>query len=596
MRNLRVKTAAATLVISGLVAGLVTNPVTASVASAASSGATATYAEPPGTTPNYILPLLTGAYYSVANIEQFQRLSYRSLFWIGDKGKPVVNPVLSLANSPTYSANDTVVNITLRKYNWSDGTPVTSRDVTFWINLLEANKKNIAFYIPGEFPDNLKSFKATGPESVQLTLTGPVNPTWFTYDQLSQITPIPQQTWDRTSASGAIGNYDQTPAGAVQVFNFLTAQSKDIATYGTNPLWQTVDGPWKLNQYQSDGYVQFKANPAYSGPDTHAIEYFVEEPFTTDTAELDVLRSGSTIDYGYLPFQDSAQSGALKSEGYTQSVWNSWGITYFVFNFHNPTVGPIFSQAYFRQAMQSLIDEKAFIKGPLNGFGHTDYGPVPSEPTTFATPYEIKGPWPFSPAKAVSMLKAHGWDVKPNGVSTCASAGTGPSNCGAGVKAGAKLEFNLNYASGDTPVSEEMQGLKSDFAAAGIDVNLGSAPFDTIISQSSPCTSCSWQMSNWGGGWLFGVNPYPTGDQIFGTGSGSNFSNYNSPTADKLIDQTVHGPGSLAAYENYLADQVPVLWLPQAPFQISEISNKVHGALPASPILSLTPENWTLSK
>ena len=103
-------------------------------------------------------------------------------------------------------------------------------------------------------------------------------------------------------------------------------------------------------------------------------------------------------------------------------------------------------------------------------------------------------------------------------------------------------------------------------------------------------------MSNWGGGWLFGVNPYPTGDQIFGTGSGSNFSNYNSPTADKLIDQTVHGPGSLAAYENYLADQVPVLWLPQAPFQISEISNKVHGALPASPILSLTPENWTLSK
>ena len=111
-----------------------------------------------------------------------------------------------------------------------------------------------------------------------------------------------------------------------------------------------------------------------------------------------------------------------------------------------------------------------------------------------------------------------------------------------------------------------MQGLKSDFAAAGIDVNLGSAPFDTIISQSSPCTSCSWQMSNWGGGWLFGVNPYPTGDQIFGTGSGSNFSNYSSPTADKLIDQTVHGPASLAAYENYLANQVPVLWMPQAPF------------------------------
>ena len=50
-----------------------------------------------------------------------------------------------------------------------------------------------------------------------------------------------------------------------------------------------------------------------------------------------------------------------------------------MFNFHNPTVGPIFSQAYFRQAMQSLIDEQAFIKGPLNGFAVTDYGPVPSD-------------------------------------------------------------------------------------------------------------------------------------------------------------------------------------------------------------------------
>ncbi len=124
-------------------------------------------------------------------------------------------------------------------------------------------------------------------------------------------------------------------------------------------------------------------------------------------------------------------------------------------------------------------------KARSTAIGHTDYGPVPSQPTSFATPYEIKGPWPYNPGKAVSMLKSHGWDVKPNGVSTCASPGTGPSNCGAGIKAGAKLEFNLNYASGDTPVSEEMQGLKSDFAKAGIDVNLGSAPFDTIISQSS---------------------------------------------------------------------------------------------------------------
>src|ERR1700691_799695 len=71
------------------------------------SGGTATYAEPPGTTPNYIFPMLTAAYYSVANIEQFQRLSFRSLYWIGNaQGQPVVDPSMSLAALPVQRQND----------------------------------------------------------------------------------------------------------------------------------------------------------------------------------------------------------------------------------------------------------------------------------------------------------------------------------------------------------------------------------------------------------------------------------------------------------------------------------------------------------
>ena len=194
------------------------------------------------------------------------------------------------------------------------------------------------------------------------------------------------------------------------------------------------------------------------------------------------------------------------------------------------------------------------------------------------------------------MLKAHGWDVKPNGVSTCASPGTGPSDCGAGIKAGAKLEFNLNYASGDTPVSEEMQGLKSDFAAAGIDINLGSAPFDTIISQSSPCTSCSWQMSNWGGGWLFGVNPYPTGDQNLRDGLRFELLQLQQPDGRQADRPDRPRYGVAGCVRELPGRPGPRALAAQAPFQISEISNKLHGALRQSPILSLTPENWTLSK
>ncbi|MGH3399634.1 MAG: ABC transporter substrate-binding protein [Streptosporangiaceae bacterium] len=567
----------------------------------ATSGGTATFALLPGTTPNYIFPMLTAAYYSVANIEEFQRLSYRSLYWIGNaQGQPVVDPAMSLAAPPTYSDHNSVVTIRLGNYTWSNGSPVTTRDVAFWINMLKVNKGSFAAYIPGEFPDNLKSYKIVNSKTIVLTLTGSFNPTWFTYDQLSQITPLPR-AWDKTSATGKVGNYDQSASGAKAVFNFLTAQSKNIATYSSDPLWKVVDGPWKIANYQSDGYVKFQANPAYAGPSKPKLKYFVEEPFTTDTAELNVLRSGSTLDYGYLPAQDASQSSQLASQGYTTTPWQGWGTTYFLMNWNSPKTGPLIHQLYLRQAMQSLIDEPAFLSGPLKGYGATDYGPVPVKPSNpYVSSYEAKGPWPFSPKTAVKLLSSNGWKVKPNGVTTCVKAGTAAGDCGANIPAGTGLSFSLKYGSGAVVTSQEMQALKSQFSEAGIQINLTSAPFDSIISLLTPCkpsqSNCSWQMLNYGGGWTYGVDPYPTGDQLFATGSGSNSSNYSDPQADKIIAATVHGSASLTQYENFMADQIPVLWMPQPVYQISEISTKLHGVLPQSPIESLTPENWYFTK
>jgi peptide/nickel transport system substrate-binding protein len=594
---------AAALAVTALVAGCGGSSGGGSQSSGpVENNATVTFAEQPGTTPNYIFPMLTAAYYSVANIEQFQRLSFRSLYWIGNaKGQPVIDPAMSLAAMPVYSHDNSVVTIHLGDYKWSDGQPVTARDVAFWINLLKANKSSFAAYIPGEFPDNLKSYKIEGDKTITLTLTRSYNPTWFTYDQLSQITPLPVQSWDKTSANGPVGSYDETPSGAVKVFSFLTAQSKDIATYGSNPLWKVADGPWELAAYQSDGYAKFQANPRYAGPSQHKVRYFVEEPFTDETAELNVLRSGNSLDYGYIPEQEASQASVLSGQGYTSVSWTGWGTTYFLMNYNNPQTGPLIKQAYVRQAMQSLIDEPAFIQGPYKGYAHKNYGPVPAYPANpYSDSYEASGPWPYSPQTAVKLLKTHGWAVKPNGVSTCQSPGTGAADCGAGIAAGTKLSFNLAYATGNEEVSQMMQVLKSDYSAAGIQVNLNEAPFDTLIGELTPCTpsqsSCSWQLINYGGGWTYGVDPYPTGDQLFETGSGSNSSNYSDPRANKLITATVEGSATLQGYEDYLADQVPVLWMPQPVYQISEISGNLHGAVPQSPIESLTPEKWYLTK
>ena len=392
-----------------------------------------------------------------------------------------------------------------------------------------------------------------------------------------------------------------TAPGLLKIMDFGIALDEEARRLTWSGLSSTIGTPDYMAPEQISGRRGDARTDIYA-LGTILYEMFTGElPYTSDTSELTVLRSGTMIDYGYLPTEDASQSSELASDGYTTVQWQGWGTSYFLMNFQNPKTGPIIAQAYLRQAMQSLIDEPAYLKGPLEGYGHTDYGPVPVIPSNpYIDAYEAKGPWPYSPATAIKLLSSHGWAVKRSGVTTCTSPGSGAGHCGAGIAAGTPLSFSLQYANGILQVSEEMQALKSSFAQAGIQVSLTSAPFDSIISLLAPCTktesSCSWQMLDYGGGWTYGVDPYPTGDQLFATGSGSNASNYSNPEADKIIAATVHGPGTLTAYENYAADQIPVLWMPQPVYQISEISKDLHGTMPQSPIESLTPEDWYLTK
>ena len=53
-------------------------------------------------------------------------------------------------------------------------------------------------------PDDVKSVVADSPTKVTITFTGPANPYWFTYNELSQITPFPM-AWDVTAAGQRAG-------------------------------------------------------------------------------------------------------------------------------------------------------------------------------------------------------------------------------------------------------------------------------------------------------------------------------------------------------------------------------------------------------
>ncbi len=572
---------------------------------ARTSAGSAVMAQLPGVFPTYIFPLESGGVFTVANAQYFSYQMWRPLYWFGDNGKAVLNTTYSLASPATFTVNsshDTVATFTLKHYMWSNGTPVTTRDVTFWLNLLRANPQDWGATVPGAWPYNIKSVSVASPTTMSITFRGEFGTYWLQYNELSQIYPMPQAVWDETSAAGPVGNYDQTTKGAQAVYTFLDAQSKLVSTYTTNPLWQVVDGPYKLQTYLSTtGYTVLAPNSSYSGPNKPTVN-LVEQPFTSDTAEYDALRAG-TIDYGYIPIQDIAQKGLLAKEGWTLVPNPTFTVTYFPYNFHNVKDAPIFRQLYFRQAMQHLVNQPAIIKDIQKGYAAPSYGPVPQSPNPFIDSFEKDNPYPYSPSAARDLLSSHGWKINPNGVTDCVKPGTGAHQCGAGIARGRGLDFTLQYSSGQVPTTQTAEELQSADSLVGIKINLSAAPFGTVITTAAtPCTKkggapCTWDFQ-WWGVWSYEPDFEPTGGELWSSHGAANYGSYAGRQNDLNIKAT-HATNSLAAmhtYEDYLALNLPVVWLPEGDY-LNMISPKLHGAVStaADPYFEIYPQEWRLS-
>jgi peptide/nickel transport system substrate-binding protein len=563
-------------------------------------GGTVTIAEV-AESPNFIFPyppVTNGNGYNGALASGLWPL----LVYLGDGGKSIVNPQESLFSSLTYSHNDSVVTIVLKPWKWSDGVPITSRDFTFVYNLLKANYSNWIAYTTGGFPSDVTRVLTPNARTVVLDLTGPYNPTFYTDDVLAAVALMPQHAWDKTSLTGKVGNYDETTAGAKAVYAFLQQQGGDMATFGTNPLWRVVDGPWKLGVFDSDGYYSWVPNKAYSGPDKPILDKVVWTPYTSDAAEISTLRSGTSLDLAGLPQNDLNQIGALKSEGYVVGNVPTNGVAEIVPNLYNSAVGPMLRQLYIRQAIEYLINRKQIVANVFAGYADPGNGPIPMlyGPQWVTALERSGGPYPYSPPKAIALLKAHGWKVLPNAVSTCAHPGTGPADCGAGISAGEPLQFQLVFSSG-LQFDLQNAAIQSTEAAAGIRFVLKTEPFDAIEStvgtcnaQTHPAASCGWQLLDFG--YLgYGLDPAGT---MFSTDSILNKGGYANPEEDSLIDATEYGSSNSAfgTYENFTAEQLPFLWLPN-PFMVFVYKKNLAGVTPCNPFsCQSNPQVWSYVK
>ncbi|WP_328743128.1 peptide ABC transporter substrate-binding protein [Streptomyces caniferus] len=545
-------------------------------------GGTATMALPPAATPNWIFPIGAPGYLASYN-SAIQNLLFLPLFAPERKGDGLtMDSPRGLARAPRYSDGNTTVSITLKKgYTWSDGKPVTTRDVKFWFDLIRHNKQEWAGYTPKLMPDDVTAFETVDDRTFRLRLDRAYNPAWFTANELQDFVALPAHAWNPGH---------QSPE---RTFARLMRHAGQFSRFATDPLWKTVDGPWRIEKWTTGGQVSLVPNRSYRGPDRPHLDRVVLKPFTTADSEFNVLRAGG-VDYGYIPPAVMAQSATFEERGYRLDPWEGWAVTYIVLNFQHPTAGPLLRQAYLRQALQHLIDQKSISRVIWHGSAAPTLGPVPAGLLD-------RDPYPYDPRRAKALLAAHGWAGR-DGTLRCARPGRGAGECGAGIEAGQELRLTLLSQSGSTETSNTMQAIKSAFDRAGIALDIRQQPLNTVLGTTVPCRTseprcAQWQLGFFGtqGSWYF--PPDPSGERLFATHAPSNMGNWSDPRTDRLIRATEYSdaPAAMRTYGREVARQLPVLWTPNPAYQVSVIRNDLRG-IDQNPTLSLAPQNWYFVK
>lgn len=542
----------AALVVSGCGATASKPPSQATATQSATGpqkGGAVVYALAPLVKITWYLPI--GAIrYSTTLTDQASRMMYKPLFHVGPNAK--IDFSRSIASSVTWNANGTVYTVQMNpKWHWSDGQPVTANDVLFdWKMIQAASAKNAPSPWPynlagsGGIPNLIKSFRVVNAHEFQVTLTQPVSQQWFEYDGLSQFRPLPAQAWDKYK-----GNVSEDLAY--------------LARHGADPtFFKVVDGPWQLSSVVPNSTWTFVPNPKYDGHKPY-LDKFIFAFETSDSAEVGQLRTGA-VQVGYLPATEYAVRTQLTNDKFFTSV--NYGFGRDLINFANPTTGPIIQQLPVRQALAMGLDQSGIIHTLYDGQASYGTGPVPLIPPTFLDPKLEKPAYGYNLAAGRALLEKNGWHMQ-NGVMTNAQ--------------GQKLDFTLQYVSGDTTTQALAQLEQTDWAKEGIKVTLEPLTFaDMLHNHVHPA---AWEIQT-GIAFSLGAS-YPTGASFLSTTGAYNFYKYSSSEMNSLIAAT-HAPHKTAAgaqraldaYELYAAQQLPQLWAPH-PFNLNEVERTVHGVV-----------------
>ena len=374
--------------------------------------------------------------------------------------------------------------------------------------------------------------KILSDKQFQITTVHRVNPTWFIYNAISQLQPLPRHAWSKYTLD--------------QMYQLQSTPS----------FYDVVDGPVKIERLDVGLDAVFVPNPGWEGPKMH-FSRLVFKFLEGDGAAVQGVESGDTDD-AELPTDlvDAVQGMpgmyvvTLQQTAY-QNVLN--------INYQNHDM-VFFKDVRVRQAMIDAIDQDAIVKNLEHGHGDPAYGPVPRSMTAFLTPAMRAGIYPvgYDPARSRELLAEAGFTPGPDGIMQ---------------KDGKRLEFTYLEETGTNAVTELDETLQADFHKIGIDMKIRLMEFNQMLALMAGSPQ-GWDITGTG----LGIQNYPSGEAQFETGAFQNMGAFSDPKMDKLIDESVNKPGldGLFAYETYASAQQPVIFGPRER-PVILVSDRLHG-------------------
>jgi peptide/nickel transport system substrate-binding protein len=358
-------------------------------------------------------------------------------WWFDDENEPIPNLVKEIPSEDNGGISPDGRTITLKlrdDIQWSDGTPITSKDFQFTYDMVLADGNAVASRSPY---DEIESLETPDDRTVAVTF------------------PEPYAPWLASLFSG-ISGISIIPAHVLQPV-FDAEGTIDTAEWNKAP---TVGcGAFVFDEWQSGSFARFVANENHWDGRPILDELFFR--FVPDDAsQIAALIAGdgdvgTFFAYSDLPQLESAGVKVINSfSGYNEG----WYI-----NVHPEKGNPALKDQRVRQALAYGFNRQKFIDDVLLGgtnVAATDWDNTPWIDQNIQ-------PYPYDPEKAKQLLAEAGW-TDTNGDGTVDKDG---------------VELVLKYGTTNREVRQDVQAVaQQELAAIGVKVELLSFDADIFFA------------------------------------------------------------------------------------------------------------------